>query len=269
MAVIGGAGVPTLPQLTITQSQTWVPPQDGNICVHLVGAGGGGLGTYANGRGGGGGAYGKVPILAVTTAGSFTLVVSAGGAGGTNTSASNGIVSGGSGGVSSIAGTGLTGTKTAGGGVGASASANGAGGTISGSGESWAGYTGGLGNSGGGGVGIYGTGAAGTIMKSDASAGGLGMSGFGYICGGSHVQSGNNGEAAQNFVTIFTDRVFPSTAGDLCGGGSVVGNASNTIIMGGNGGIGGGGGFCTNAAAYSRAIGGRGGDGIILIQYLP
>ena len=267
MAVIGGAGVPTLPQLTITQSQTWVPPQDGNICVHLVGAGGGGLGTYANGRGGGGGAYGKVPILAVTTAGSFTLVVSAGGAGGVNTNA--GIGSAGSGGVSSIAGTGLTGTKTAGGGAGATLSANGAGGTISGSGESWAGYTGGLGNSGGGAVGIYGTGAAGTIMKTDASAGGMGMSGFGYICGGSDIQSGNTGDAQQGSVTTFTDRVFPSTAGDLCGGGSIVGSNANLTIYGGDGGIGGGGGFCTNAAAYGRAVGGRGGDGIILIQYLP
>ena len=80
MAVIGGAGVPTLPQITINKSQTWVPPQDGTVCIHVVAAGGSGASatTY---YGGGAGAYAKIPSLAVTTAGSFTLVVGVGGAG--------------------------------------------------------------------------------------------------------------------------------------------------------------------------------------------
>ena len=46
-AAAGGA----FPQLTITQSQTWVPPQDGTVCIHVVGAGGGGGGTIAQLRG--------------------------------------------------------------------------------------------------------------------------------------------------------------------------------------------------------------------------
>ena len=47
MAVLGAAAGGAFPQLTITQSQTWVPPQDGTVCIHVVGAGGGGCGWHA------------------------------------------------------------------------------------------------------------------------------------------------------------------------------------------------------------------------------
>ena len=55
----------------------------------------------------------------------------------------------------------------------------------------------------------------------------------------------------------------------MCGGGGVEYAANRGEYMfAGAGGIGGGGGGCRNTQAGS-AIGGRGGDGIILIQYLP
>jgi len=262
MAVIGSPpGV--FPQLTITQSQTWVPPQDGNVCIHVVGAGAGGKGHNITVYGGGAGAYAKIPTLAVTTSGSYTLVVGVGGVG------SAGGNAGGAGGNSTIAGTGLTGTKTCGGGNAPSGSAGGAGGSVSGSGESWAGYSGGAGNYSGGAVGIFATGQTGVGGSignggmTDAQSGGLAMSGYGIICGGSemsnNLDNNNNGMPSQ---------CFP--AGDLCGGGSYIYSNQGVIATyGGMGGVGGGGGSCRNInnGNYSRA--GSGGDGIILIQYLP
>jgi len=264
-AAAGGA----FPQLTITQSQTWVPPQDGTICIHVVGAGGGGTGQNAVPYGGGAGAYGKVPSLAVTTSGSFTLVVGSGGIGGAN----NNSHSAGVGGSSQISGTGLTGTKTAGGGYrgnnAGQGSTNGAGGTVSGSGEGWVGNTGGAALTSGGAVGIYGTGQAGTNAMhiggggmTDAQAGGLGMSGFGIICGGSEFSP------VKWFDNANKGSTYTVTASDLCGGGAVGYSSTGSYIAGTNGGIGGGGGGCRNTSA-GAAKGGNGGDGIILIQYLP
>ena len=274
----GAAAGAAFPQLTITQSQTWVPPQDGNVCIHCVGAGGGGAGWYASQAAGGAGAYFKIPSLAVTTAGSFTLVVGVGGAGGF-------INNGSSGGSSTVAGTGLTGTKTAGGGaLGDVDGTYGVGGQFSGSGESAVGYTGGAGaNYSGGAVGVHATGQAGgwnniysgqefrSSMRSsqggvsDAAAGGLAMSGFGIICGGSHSGDG----------VYVQDAGLPNNPNgdDLCGGGGVAASGINQYTIGGAGGIGGGGGTGNNSynsyASYRVGCGGRGGDGIILIQYLP
>tara|TARA_R110002072_G_scaffold100116_1_gene220429 strand:- start:237 stop:1037 length:801 start_codon:yes stop_codon:yes gene_type:complete len=265
MAVIGSPPG-AFPQLTITQSQTWVPPQDGTVCIHVVGAGGGGMGHASAAYGGGSGAYGKIPTLAVTTSGSYALVVGGGGAAGmANNSAANG-------GASTVAGTGLTGTKTCNGGTGGrwdgSAYVNGSGGTVGGSGESWAGYQGGNGNTGGGAVGVFATGQAGQASgaarsggMTDAQSGGLAMSGYGIICGGSSVS------LTHYYGSTGYDPV--ATGADLCGGGGVEYAANRGEYMfAGAGGIGGGGGGCRNTQAGS-AIGGRGGDGIILIQYLP
>tara|TARA_B110000483_G_scaffold101187_1_gene123945 strand:- start:293 stop:1141 length:849 start_codon:yes stop_codon:yes gene_type:complete len=275
-AAAGGA----FPQLTITQSQTWVPPQDGTVCIHVVGAGGGGSGWYASGAGGGAGAYFKIPSLAVTTSGSFTLVVGVGGAGGF-------LGSGVTGGASTVAGTGLTGTKTAGGGGhGTDGGTDGAGGQVSGSGESFVGYTGGAAGGvvgAGGAVGVHATGQAGgwnTVDSSqtfrsdfrscqggvsDAAAGGLSMSGFGIICGGS--QSGDNSYSQD------MGQSYSTNGQDLCGGGGMQSGGINQFVIGGAGGIGGGGGSGWNSyntySTYRVGAGGRGGDGIILIQYLP
>ena len=102
MAVILG-GNDTLPQIALTQSQTFVPPQDGNICIHVIGAGGGGNGGDQNGASGGAGGYCKKNSLAVTTGGSFTVVVGVGGAG------NDGNSNGGAGGNSTVAETGVVG----------------------------------------------------------------------------------------------------------------------------------------------------------------
>ena len=259
MAILGAAAGGAFPQLTISKSQTWVPPQDGTVCIHVVAAGGGGTGAASH-KGGGAGAYAKVPSLAVTTSGSFTLVVGSGGAGTTNGgNATNG-------GSSTIAGTNLTGTKTCEGGYGATTSSSGSGGSVSGSGESWAGYSGGAGaNAAGGAVGVFATGNNGSIMLTDATAGGLGMSGFGIICGGSMAPTTSNVYLHSGTITH-----APYPTGDLCGGGGVqTSNQAHYYMFGGDGGIGGGGGGAKNAAGAQFTTGGRGGDGIILIQYLP
>ena len=254
MAVLGQVATEAFPQLTITQSQTWVPPQDGVVCIHVVGAGSAGLGGNLN-HGGGAGAYAKIPTLAVTTSGSYTLVVGVGGEG------TYGNFISGAGGASSIAGTNLTGTKTCGGGASATSSLNGAGGTLSGSGEGWAGYTGGAGAVSGGAVGVFATGNSGSLRITDAAAGGLAMSGYGIICGGSLIYT-------HQYLTMSTDLAYPITAGDLCGGANLSNVPSTGYAYAGGGGIGGGGGAAAGGSIY-QAWGGRGGDGIILIQYLP
>jgi len=262
MAVLGQVATEAFPQLTITQSQTWVPPQDGVVCIHVVGAGGGGLSKNNAVYGGAAGAYGKIPTLAVTTSGSYALVVGNGGTG------NDGGQDGGSGGNSTIAGTGLTGTKTAGGGGAGVNGANGSGGSVSGSGESWAGYSGGAGAYGSGGaVGIYGTGQSGQGGggsgggMTDAQSGGLAMSGYGIICGGSKPSP------SYYFNTNYFN--YPVQGDDLCGGGSVQYSNNSGWIRAASGGIGGGGAGCRNANNDNYAFSGHGGDGIILIQYLP
>ena len=263
MAVLGAAAGGAFPQLTITQSQTWVPPQDGTVCIHVVGAGGGGMGLNSGAYSGGSGAYGKIPTLAVTTSGSFTLVVGVGGNGATGgNSAANG-------GASTVAGTGLTGTKTCNGGTGGrhdgSAYVNGSGGTVVGSGESWAGYVGGAGGTyGGGAVGIYATGQASSFCQggmTDAQSGGLAMSGYGIICGGSQPSP------AQYLPSSLNN--YPIQGDDLCGGGSAIYSTYGGYTNAASGGVGGGGGGCRNTTQSTGAVGADGGDGIILIQYLP
>ena len=87
MAVLGAAagGGGAFPQFFFTVTENWVPPQDGNICIHAIGAGGGGRGANStNYRGGGGGGYAKLNSLAVTTSGSFTITIGALGWGSSN-----------------------------------------------------------------------------------------------------------------------------------------------------------------------------------------
>lgn len=275
MTVILGSGGKAFPQLFITKSQTWVPPQDGNICIHAVGAGGGGGQSSSSTNemcGGGAGAYFKVPSLAVTTSGSFTIVIGAGGRGGYNGSSTTGTA-GANGGNTTIAGTGLTGTKTAGGGVGAVATGaeTVAGGSFSGSGESVVGYTGGASAYySGGAVGVYATGEAGKPVnnaqngagQSDSAGSGIETSGYGYIVGGRFG-------GANNYNWYAGNGMQPSNGDDLCGGGYTFGTTGNQPARGGNGGLGGGGGGARNNAYVQNAYGGNGGDGIILIQYLP
>ena len=128
----------------------------------------------------------------------------------------------------------------------------------------------------GGAVGVHATGQAGGWNTpyyassaggvTDAASGGLAMSGFGIICGG--AQSGDS-----QYSQFLGDGYVTFTHGaDLCGGGGMFSGGINDNVVGGSGGIGGGGGTgrCWyNNASYRVGAGGRGGDGIILIQYLP
>lgn len=270
MAVLGESGVPALPQITINKSQTWVPPQDGVVCIHVVGAGGSGaIDTAFDDAAGGAGAYAKIPSLAVTTAGSFTLVV---GVGGASRAISNAETHGFAGGNSTIAGTGITGTLSCGGGGGGdkNAGTHAAGGAVSGStNEGWAGFSGGGGRVSGGAVGIFATGNESMGFNdtpfnrngaaTDAAFGGLAMSGHGAICGGT---------TGGPYYTNAAD--FRAEGDDFCGGGYGYAVGSSEA-QGGKGGVGAGGGpfFPSGGTAYSyKGTSGAGGNGIILIQYL-
>lgn len=262
----GGGGA--LPQIALTQSQTFVPPQDGNICIHVIGAGAGANGGSNYGASGGAGGYCKKNSLAVTTSGSFTVVVGVGGSG--NDGNSNGAA----GGNSTVAGTGLSATLTANGGAATSNNTGGGGGTAS---NGDVNNTGGAGSNGGadgggGAVGVYGTGEAGAGNQpyeagSSDAMGPASFSGFGQIVGdrGGLGSGANEGTSAGSYP-------FPSRidGGFLSGGGcaniGTVGSASD-FLMGGCSVIGGGGGGCRSNV--NNSIGGHGGDGIVLIQYLP
>ena len=75
--ISGGGGSASFPTIFLTKSQTWVPPQDGNIMIHVIGAGGSGSGSTSESNsstaagGGGAGGYCRKNSLAVTTSGSI------------------------------------------------------------------------------------------------------------------------------------------------------------------------------------------------------
>ena len=263
----GGGGLPV--NIVLGHSQTWVPPVDGNICIHVVGAGGGGVGTDGSNRSGGGAGYCKKNSLAVTTSGSFTVVVGAGGEGGYNNA------TGGTGGNTTVAGTGLSATLTANGGTGATTSAQGVGGTAANGNVN---NTGGAGAyTGGGAVGITGTGNAGSASADNDPYGGScdsvgpeSIIGHGYICGGKGGDMFYSKTAAS--ATYGPMNYSPNgTGGFLAGGGTwyMDGSGMGQRAHGGHGGIGGGGGGCNNDAGATYATGGNGGNGIVIIQYLP
>jgi len=257
----GGGGLPV--NIILGYSQTWVPPVDGNICIHVVGAGGGGTGTandfaYSGGAGG----YCKKNSLAVTTAGSFTVVVGAGGAG------KSGGVAGGTGGNSTFAGTGLASTLTANGGGGGGSSSQGAGGTAANGDVNNTGGAGAI--TGGGAVGITGTGNTGVTNYGGGDCDVIGpesLMGHGFICGG---KGGKRTEVESDSTGV--QSIGPDADGGFLAGGGmfyVDGTNTNYETAAGNGGIGGGGAGCLNDANAYRANGGYGGNGIVIIQYLP
>tara|TARA_R110002072_G_scaffold302512_1_gene486037 strand:- start:972 stop:1817 length:846 start_codon:yes stop_codon:yes gene_type:complete len=273
---IGGGGGGALPvNIVLGHSQTWVPPVDGNICIHVVGAGGSGRGRIPSYSGGAGG-YCKKNSLAVTTSGSFTVVVGAGGQG------TSGSVAGNNGGNTTVSGTGLSATLTANGGGGAPypANSNGAGGTAA---NGDVNNTGGAGGSkGGGAVGITGTGNAGGSQNYDQNGGDCdvvgpeSLMGYGYICGGIGGKAWVNGTGTvyTNYASYGVITYPPDgNGGFLAGGGQYEcqANGVQAHAYGGKGGIGGGGGGCFNNSGgqhlYSSS--GDGGNGIVIIQYLP
>tara|TARA_A100001015_G_C14933830_1_gene689571 strand:- start:187 stop:1407 length:1221 start_codon:yes stop_codon:yes gene_type:complete len=123
MAVLGagggGGGGQVIEEHILIASQTFVPPRNGKVNIIVVGGGGAGahrfganIGGFA--AGGGAGGYCEYRDLDVTTSGSFTVVVGAGGA----STYSGGNTNGAAGGQSTVAGTGLSATLTANGGSG-------------------------------------------------------------------------------------------------------------------------------------------------------
>ncbi len=257
--ISGGGGSTSFPTIFLHKSQTWVPPQDGNIMIHVIGAGGSGCGTN-NGflESGAAGGYCRKNSLAVTTSGSFTVVIGAGGA-----SVMGAVAAGTAGGTTSVAGTGLGSTLTATGGAGGVVGSNTytAGGTATGGDVNNTGGRGGY-NKGGGAVGLLGTGNDGgetgggggfTYGANCDVLGDFYSSSLGQISGGSGGALGT-GNSGQNLP-----------AGELAGSGGAY-LISNTV--GPHASIGGGGGFGLNTTV-SYITSGRGGEGCVVIQYIP
>tara|TARA_R110000823_G_scaffold24283_5_gene71816 strand:- start:2179 stop:3387 length:1209 start_codon:yes stop_codon:yes gene_type:complete len=122
LGAAGGGGLygGVLEEIVLNQSQTWVPHRNGTVAIYVVGAGGAG-GKRQGGTdcgmatGGGAGGFCIKEALDVTTSGSFTVTI---GAGGAATYSSTQNVTGVAGGNSTVAGTGLSATLTANGGAG-------------------------------------------------------------------------------------------------------------------------------------------------------
>ena len=266
-----GGGSASYPTIFLSKSQTWVPPQDGNIMIHVIGGGGsGGSGTSDYGNSGSAAGYCKKNTLAVTTSGSFTVVVGAGG--GHRQGSGNGYA----GGNSTVAGTGLSSTLT---------STGGSGGANSGSTDPAAGVgsngdvntTGGQGgyHRGGGAVGLTGTGENGVRAERNGSAGecdivgDLWSSTMGQIAGG---RRGISSYACSGNTERPTSSSYPN-AEPFSGGGRVVvrrtPSSNSNFAQGGDGGIGGGGGAGINEGTSAYSTGGAGGAGLVVIQYIP
>ena len=94
--------------------------------------------------------------------------------------------------------------------------------------------------------------------------------GHGYIFGGRGGMAFLSQTDASSSYGVFN--YSPTGRGEfLAGGGKYLtaGSGVNHWATGGDAGIGGGGGGCINAASAGYAHGGNGGDGIVIIQYLP
>ena len=266
---ISGGGSASYPTIFLHNSQTWVPPQDGNIMIHVIGAGGSGVGgNNSSSSSGAAGGYCRKNSLAVTTSHLYTVIIGAGGpASGFNLTSN-------AGGTTSVSGTGLpagTPLRAFGGGGGIQGGASGAGGVATGGDVNNTGGTSAIGT-GGGAVGLTGTGNSGGGTVGFIYSGGdcdvigdFWSSSFGNI-------SGSLGSKGSNFTAsaLYRPANVPLDAGPLAGGGSVILNASQNYgyVMGGAATIGGGGGFCDNSGAYG-ASSGRGGEGCVVIQYIP
>ena len=265
---ISGGGSASYPTIFLHNSQTWVPPQDGNIMIHVIGAGGSGSGSNsASTESGAAGGYCKKNSLAVTTSGSFTVVIGAGGAG---TLGAYGA--GAAGGNTTVAGTGLSSTLTATGGAGGALATNAytTGGVGSNGDVNTTGGRGGY-RKGGGAVGLLGTGNDGLIstLASYASRGGscdiLGdfySSTLGQLSGA----VGGDGTTLQSNPYANSGYNENPRAEPLAGGGSLwttIADAQRQMDAT----IGGGGGWIY--AQAKSCYSGGGGEGCVVIQYIP
>ena len=266
---IGGGGSASYPTIFLSKSQTWVPFQDGNICIHVIGGGGGGAsGTDVSYGSGSAAGYCKKNSLAVTTSGSFTVVVGAGGTRGRNSNA------GGNGGASYVNGTGLSSNLMAGGGAGGPAgTSTPTPGSASGGDVNNTGGTGGY-YRGGGAVGLTGTGETGFRDNANGWAGECDIVGDLWSSTLGQIAGGRRGVSITTSSGGNYSRPSPTSncnGGPFSGGGRVKIQSNpnpSSLAQGGDGGIGAGGGMGTNpSSAYCN--GGSGGPGLVVIQYIP
>jgi hypothetical protein len=258
----GGGGSASFPTIFLHNSQTWVPPQDGNIMIHVIGAGGSGSASL-NGselESGAAGGYCRKNSLAVTTSGSFTVTIGAGGA-----SVIGAEGAGTAGGVTSIAGTGLSLLRGFGGAGGAlAANAYTAGGVATGGDVNYTGGRGGQ-DKGGGAVGLTATGNDGgkaTTARYSNYGGNCDILGDFYSSSLGQL-SGSQGGRGQ----FFGQQDGRGNAGPLAGAGCVY-KGNNAFMTPIDATIGGGGGWLF-ASNTSYVYSGRGGEGCVVIQYIP
>tara|TARA_R110000787_G_C13304736_1_gene434877 strand:- start:58 stop:870 length:813 start_codon:yes stop_codon:yes gene_type:complete len=263
---IGGGGSASFPTFFLHKSATWVPPQDGNVMIHVIGGGGSGSASTSTVQlqSGAAGGYCRKNSLAVTTSGSFTVVVGAGG-----TPTFHAVGAGTAGGNTTVAGTGLSSTLTATGGAGGALSS----GTYTTGGVGSNGdfnSNGGRGGSraGGGAVGLTGTGADGTagpFYLYTACGGRCDILGDFYSSSLGQISGGIGGQGMTK-AQYYDSNGFLH-AEPLGGGGSLYSNYDNSAT-GGNGSIGGGGGWKFSSGS-TPLYSGRGGEGCVVIQYIP
>ncbi len=263
---IGGGGG-SFPTIFLHKSQTFVPPQDGNIMIHVIGAGGSGAAsnTSTNLQSGAAGGYCRKNSLAVTTSGSFTVVIGAGGVA-VIKSASAGTA----GGTTTVAGTGLSSTLTATGGA-AGALTNGTYTTAGVGSNGDLNTTGGRGGYaiGGGAVGLLGTGKDGVNgdQYQQTRGGACDILGDFYSSSLGQISGGHGGcTVVQNYGGM---AAISHLAEPLAGGSGVYQSTTPQIIRGADAVIGGGGGFCYNNSGANALYSGRGGEGCVVIQYIP
>jgi hypothetical protein len=247
---ISSGGGATLETVILTTSQTWTPPVDGTGIIHVIGAGASGTSDSSQVRSGGAGGYSRKAVTFATGT-NWTIVV---GAGGMPTNYNQVVIAGGN----STASDGSS-SLTANG-----AGTTGTGGTASGGDVNFTGGIGGSGGStlnrigGGGAVGVFANGSTsasrvgGATTDANGGAENVLVLGLGQLIGG---VGGSAGQCGQN-------------GGFLSGGGAGRSDSGTDMCTGGSGGIGGGGGMGYNGANAALRFGGRGGDGLVVIQYL-
>jgi len=264
--ISSGGGSASYPTIFLHNSQTWVPPQDGNIMIHVIGAGGSGSGSTVdtNVESGAAGGYCRKNSLAVTTSGSFTVTIGAGGA-----SRIGDPGAGVAGGNSTVAGTGLSSTLTANGGAGGVLGTNTytTGGTASNGDVNYAGGRGGY-QIGGGAVGLTGAGNDGALTNNVITNYGGNCDILGDFYSSSLGQLSGSLGGHGSYANQNTSADGQQIAGPLGGAGSMFILSAGFSIAAGHATIGGGGGFCRNSGS-AFIFSGRGGEGCVVIQYIP
>jgi hypothetical protein len=245
---------------TTTGSTTWTAPAtcQSPITYWIVGGGGGGGGAHDNaGAGGGGGGVAITGTYAVVAGTTYSIVVGAGGAGGTaigsthpNPNVTPGSSTDGSAGTNSSFDLAGGGPVAAGGGAGLRRGNN----THAGGGDggvvSTGGYGGDGGNGGGGGGGAGGSGTNGGAYSAGTGGTGISFTIPGYNGGNPQTYS-TGGNGGTNINTNFSYDIGIS-------------GSANT----GNGGQGGGvGSFSPPYTGGVITVGGEGGSGLVVIRY--